>query len=1106
MDLYSLTAKQFEDMCFLYTCKLYSQYENYKLVHTQFTHDGGKDIEIEFYDQMNYYKIWAECKRHKENIGLDEIGKNVVLVISKHINKLIFFSVSDITNSARIHVSEVGEKFGFSISYLYGENLKAAFCQYPDLVAAFFPDENDNISASIEKLTVNFSVSELEQDIIIPVDTTKPIILRDGRMINIYVQIKNWTKHLYENISVQLAWNAEDILFEENSKYLENILPQTDRLILLRGQIVNLQKSHISLPDIIITMKKAGETNSETYSYSLPVLDTSKCKKYPLIGKDINIFMSTIKDAIQWVDLGNPLFYDIRGNSGVGKTRLATEIANKFLLSGYEKHQFNCLEYDGYNLIRCLLSELLNLPFYKGQIHYTKESIIALIEKAGGSTDFQNIVSDFLINNQVSDSNIYYLVDAIIYYLRHPAYNQKIVLILDNVQALDSKLLEFFTQVINGLTNCSGKLVMILVTNTERISALNYEKLSRFLIFLEEKRKSYKNTFSAPECKPLTNDDATLFLMHLFAIQESKSPIIIEFLKKSGHTAFEIIQFIEYLNDHDIIEWLDNKVWHIKKEDEYLDFLQGCPSFYKSIVKERIKYLRARYSAGFYKLFKNIISYILCFQGKIPHYYVSYLDIDEDMREIMKDSLWIVDIGENISFFHDNIYHYFKEESLFRENAPILEHTLTVIDSVITDTLSENRKKFIKFYCLYYLRRSQEAIPIGFSLMTSCNNTEDRKCALETASIILKDEAIRKNEVMYIKAQIAYADIIFGADNKDKGCAIYAEQLPMIMKHLNEFEVQYVFNYLHKTANAQLQLAYYKEALNTLKHLEEQAYITPKYKFIAQNRYGVIYTCIGNFENSYKYLTESLQTARHMNSSFWESTSYSDMALLYFYNYNIQNHAERSQYVKNSLQQALSLYTENTSTPAYRIIEMEWHKAIVAIIEEKYDEALYFSECCIQKSKEKNQLYGQVRGYNLKALAYLFKNNFPEMSGTLLECLHICEIRQFSSGIFRMHNNLGVRYALDKEYKAAKKHFDYAINSLGIERIDTKQFPSILNAALTGYLLKDDSYTIQLDNLCNQINSKDLLEFKSSVKRAVICNETPINMAFWTFNGFGYIF
>jgi len=75
MDFYSLTAQQFEDICFEYTCQLYSKYEHYNLKHTRFRHDGGRDIEITFYDEISHFKIWAECKRHTNNIGLEEIGK-----------------------------------------------------------------------------------------------------------------------------------------------------------------------------------------------------------------------------------------------------------------------------------------------------------------------------------------------------------------------------------------------------------------------------------------------------------------------------------------------------------------------------------------------------------------------------------------------------------------------------------------------------------------------------------------------------------------------------------------------------------------------------------------------------------------------------------------------------------------------------------------------------------------------------------------------------------------------------------------------------------------------------------------------------------------------
>lgn len=91
LDFYQLSPEEFECLCYEYICNLYAEKKDYQINHTRYVHDGGRDIEVTFYDQLSQFKIWAECKQHKRHIGLDDIGKNVVLVISKNIHKVIFF-------------------------------------------------------------------------------------------------------------------------------------------------------------------------------------------------------------------------------------------------------------------------------------------------------------------------------------------------------------------------------------------------------------------------------------------------------------------------------------------------------------------------------------------------------------------------------------------------------------------------------------------------------------------------------------------------------------------------------------------------------------------------------------------------------------------------------------------------------------------------------------------------------------------------------------------------------------------------------------------------------------------------------------------------------
>ena len=75
LDFYRLTPEDFETLCYEYICNL-SQKPYYHVEHTRYIHDGGRDIEVTFYDELSHFKIWAECKQRKRSIGLDEIGKN----------------------------------------------------------------------------------------------------------------------------------------------------------------------------------------------------------------------------------------------------------------------------------------------------------------------------------------------------------------------------------------------------------------------------------------------------------------------------------------------------------------------------------------------------------------------------------------------------------------------------------------------------------------------------------------------------------------------------------------------------------------------------------------------------------------------------------------------------------------------------------------------------------------------------------------------------------------------------------------------------------------------------------------------------------------------
>lgn len=204
MDFYTLTPATFEEMCFEYAKQIYNK-DDYILFHTRYTHDGGKDIETKFFDEIHEYKIWAECKHHRRNIGLEEIGKNVVLVIAHNINKIIFFSSSLIRDSAKKEIIHISRRLNFEVQFLDDTLLKNELIKYPELVNKYFPSYKINQKEIQDKLSIKIKLNEIG---ICDPEYKNTFYLRDSDMFYTNVFISNTTNHYFSNIKID--WLDDD--------------------------------------------------------------------------------------------------------------------------------------------------------------------------------------------------------------------------------------------------------------------------------------------------------------------------------------------------------------------------------------------------------------------------------------------------------------------------------------------------------------------------------------------------------------------------------------------------------------------------------------------------------------------------------------------------------------------------------------------------------------------------------------------------------------------------------------------------------------------------------------------------------------------------------
>ena len=90
----------FED---LIECLLQIEYGQ-KWVRTPRSHDNNRDFHL----TTSEFTHWAECKNYTDSIALDTIAPTLVMAQIFEVNKLIFFSYSDINSSAKNKILSFG--------------------------------------------------------------------------------------------------------------------------------------------------------------------------------------------------------------------------------------------------------------------------------------------------------------------------------------------------------------------------------------------------------------------------------------------------------------------------------------------------------------------------------------------------------------------------------------------------------------------------------------------------------------------------------------------------------------------------------------------------------------------------------------------------------------------------------------------------------------------------------------------------------------------------------------------------------------------------------------------------------------------------------------
>lgn len=1088
-NIYELTPERFEELCFDYIKLIYNGIE-YDLYHTQYNHDGGKDIVVKYQDKLHTYKIWAECKQHKDNIGLEEIGKSIILVLNQKINKVILFSASKIRESAKREILTISASHNFEVQFLDGDVLFNTLKQFPSLLTNYFPDIQFN---DIEKTdaTIDFDtyISEYfdgHEDI----DSNHVCYLKYGNLFYLCIFVKNHTSNKYGKFEIKFTDKLTNISILEDVNISSDfeIKPYSDYIFKFLCEGINYYRQ-IEFSPLQITYEDPNK-NFFCRQIDVPIIDFSQYIAYDYRGKEYIEFVSNyVNQSIDYTQKGVPQLINILGKSGTGKTRLLDEIEKRFLKAGSSIYRFDCFDFNDYELIKKIIYDLLEIPKTKRNLDFSIDEFKLYADRLNINCKCRDILVTYIVRNtaDVFNHSFYEALIELINYRQNKS-NKKMLFIIDNIHIMSTITLNVVKTIIINFLSRKNKVAFTLSANTDEfkneiVDCINYFKK------MQGKKKQQISFF---ECNGFDEKDQMLFWMDVLNRKIPNDKIVMKLMKHVGNKPIELITACNYLKRREIFK--KNKIndWNLVNAEELERFFQTSCSEYNELLKENFNFLLTTISSSVRDNFYDILGAVVSFKNRMPAFFVTWVGLDLSIISILINNN-ILKYKQNEScyvFYHDLIYKYCENTPLFNSGR---------MDKQITEYINAFNV-FNKGYLLFYIYMRngnfEKVAELGIPLMKSLKSNYLYSEAIEIGSTIYQNPCLEKNIVFYLEAATYYCYCLSQSGNKELSCNIFYSLAQKVLSNQHLLPIDRVCEFFRDAVNAHLQCFYFKQAEEILYNYKKVDRLDNMYQFIISNRSGVVNLSLDKFDIAIEDFKKSLVIAKKTkNSKFWTSTTHSDLALLYFYS-EVNEH-NRKLCIEEFVA-AINDYNECIDNTRFRKYEILWHKAFIKIMQNDYKKTLEFLDDAL--NQQYSEIYSIYRLNNMYALVELKTDQINEAEVRLLMVKSICEVNQYKSGFIRICNNLALIYIIKQDFDQAREYFELAMQYLNRHNLSLKLYPLLTNQ-LKFVLAQNDS--VQARRIKNII-------FETKNKRLITYVNNSIQMkngfTFWNFEGYDFIF
>jgi len=1032
--------------------------------------DGGRDFELTFVNPYRRWRAFVECKNHKDSLGLDTLGKYLVVVIVNHVEELFVISSSPITRAARAQFVQAACSTRVQVSLVDGSYLDGELLRHPHVLAKYFPH-------IVAPSTPNESPDLQVTLHITPFPEVDPSSLPNSARVKLYdaqfylhLILKNLSTAPLTDIDIQISQLGNYIALRPLAEHefpARALAPLQDASVVYNCHL-RVPQDEIRIDTIRIKYRR--DATIHEIQIAPPLLDFTSLSSPPLVGQSlIKLISERVPQVAADVSSGQSRLLDIRGASGVGKSRLLDEICGRFRDAG-----FLCLRYDAIRMkdgvFRRLFADLASLPIYKGSLTFATSQIAELLRARGCSPDFGADMASFLIEEDWS--HFYSIAECFKQFFR--GRGRGTAIILDNIQEISPKALQLLLLLGEFLYENEACICLVLATNTEIMPSGNIAPLGEFLDRLDS---FCLGVFRVRhDIEPLSDADAKLLLYSILHSETSPrldSPLAAEdavintLVNKAGTRPLDLIMAVRWLEETGILLRRGALTWFIRDFDRLAEAVRMVPRGSAELIRKRLKAISQGVDAICWQDIHDHLQYLVAFSGRIPTVFASHL-LSSDATEVLLDRsiLRFESELESLSLvaFHDNIFRYLESSPTW---APRRQQSDIIIKWLANQHASVREELALVhlFNAINSGKQSTEVLTISEHVISRSrghNPGDVREVGSRLKHYLCNAKLDDVDFQRYFALRVHYADALL--------------HQAAISESLKEFEELYRHiragvltradardRFYHKFINANLHSAQCQRALAILDERRRDPPTDPEFKFLMYDRYGVAYTALGDVGSAETWLSQALTEARATQRPDWESIAHYDRAYVHVHiTFDKQKTVE-------SFQLSLDAFERSSDKPPWRRIEKHSMCALISLIEYRLEDAINEVEAGLWLSKRENALYSHIKLQNLLGVCKILAGRFEE-AHVAFELGRSHAAMSFNARAFwRAIANLGALAALENGPSAALDYFieveRYLREMLTDKRMIVRELPILANyIALHSEL--DDQRAIEeiLDN------------------------------------------